>query len=146
MKKLLFIPIVAIFSAATLFVSCKPSAKEEAAKENVEEAKEDLAEARQEANEEEWQSFKNEMNAVIDKNDARIAELKKDMKKTGQKADAEYDRKIDALKAKNDSLKVKMEGYKNDANSDWQSFKTEFNHDMEGLGDALNNLTVNNKK
>ena len=59
MKKLLFIPVVAIFSAATLFVSCKPSAKEEAAQENVEEAKEDLAEARQQANEEEWQNFKN---------------------------------------------------------------------------------------
>lgn len=146
MKKILFIPVVAMFSAATLFVSCKPSAKEEVAKENVEEAKEDLAEARQQANEEEWQNFKNDMNAVIDKNDARIAELREDMKKTGKKADAEYDRKIDALKEKNDSLKVKMQAYKNDANSDWQAFKTEFNHDVEGLGDAFNNLTVDNKK
>jgi hypothetical protein len=39
-----------------------------------------------------------------------------------------------------------MKAYKNDADSDWQSFKREFNHDMDELGNAFNNLTVNNKK
>ena len=30
--------------------------------------------------------------------------------------------------------------------SDWESFKREFSHDMDGLGQAINDLTVNNKK
>ena len=34
--------------------------------------------------------------------------------------------------------------YKNDANSDWQSFKKEYNRDMEDLGESLKNFTVKN--
>jgi hypothetical protein len=51
MKKLIYIPVIALLtiSIATAFVSCKPSAKEEAAQEKVEEAKDDLAEAKKEA-------------------------------------------------------------------------------------------------
>jgi hypothetical protein len=30
--------------------------------------------------------------------------------------------------------------------SDWESFKREFNHDMDELGQALKDLTVDNKK
>jgi len=153
MKKLIFIPMVAIFSIATTFISCKPSAKEEAAQENlqiaeddVQDAKEDLAEAKRQANAEEWQSFKNDMNTVIEKNDAKIAELKQNIKNSKKEANVEYEKKIDALKEKNEDLKVKMQTYKNDADSDWQSFKREFNHDTDELGKALKDLTVDNKK
>jgi hypothetical protein len=86
------------------------------------------------------------MNATIDKNEARINELKQSMDDSGKSANAEYERRIDALKEKNDSLKVKMNAYKNDANSDWQSFKSEFNHDMDQLGESLKGFTVKNKK
>lgn len=153
MKKTVLISMVAIFGTATLFMGCKPSKEEQAAQENVEEAKqdvleakEDLADARRQANAEEWQNFKDEMNAVIEKNDARIVALKQEIKKTGKAADAEYDKKVDALEEKNKELKLKMETYKNDTDSDWQSFKREFNHDMDELGNAFNDLTVNNKK
>jgi exonuclease VII large subunit len=154
MKKRVFIPMVAIFSMATLFVACKPATKDEQeaqenvqeAKQDVEEAKEDLSEAKRQANAEEWQSFKDEVNTVIEKNDAKIAELKQEIKKTGKAADAEYNKKIDALKEKNENLKLKIESYKNDADSDWQAFKREFNHDMDELGSAFNDLTVDNKK
>jgi predicted RNase H-like nuclease (RuvC/YqgF family) len=152
MKKRAFIPIIAMFSIATI-IGCKPATKEEQdakenvqeAKEDVQEAKEDLAVARRQANAEEWQNFKDEVNVVIEKNDAKIAELKKEMKKTGKAANTEYDRKVDTLQKKNKELKLKLESYKNDADSDWQSFKREFNHDMDELGKAFNDLTVNNK-
>jgi hypothetical protein len=39
-----------------------------------------------------------------------------------------------------------MDTYKNDANSNWQSFKREFKHDTDELGQALKDFTVNNKK
>ncbi len=147
MKKTVFIPMVAMFCIATLFTSCKPNTKEvQDAQENVQQAKEDLIVAKKQANAEEWQNFKDEVNIVIEKNDAKIAELKKQIKKTGKDANAEYDRKIDTLEKKNEELKLKIENYKNDADSDWQSFKREFNHDMDELGKALKDLTVNNKK
>ncbi|WP_348822798.1 hypothetical protein [Flavobacterium aestuarii] len=153
MKKTNLILATAMFSACTLFINCRPSTKEETAaqenvqeaEEDVQEAKEELSEAKHQANAEEWQNFKDDMNAAIEQNDARIAALKQKIKNSGKAADAAYDKKIDELKEKNEQLKIKIDSYKNDADSDWQSFKREFNHDMDELGNALKDITVNNK-
>jgi len=50
------------------------------------------------------------------------------------------------LRKKNKRLKEKLDSYKNDADSDWHSFKREFNHDMDELGHSLKDFTVDNKK
>ncbi|REH00501.1 sll1863 family stress response protein [Flavobacterium aquicola] len=152
MKKIISILLISAFSTA-LFVSCKPSTKEEEAaqenveeaKENVQQAKEDLAVAKEEANAEEWESFKKNVDTIIEKNDAKIEVLQQNIKKSGKKASAEYQKKVDALQEKNEELKVKIKTYKNDAHSDWQSFKREFNHDMDEIGNAFKDLTVDNK-
>ena len=153
MRKIILIPVIAIFCIATTVISCKPSPKEQAAQEDLQEAKEDvkqarveLAEAKRQANAEEWQSFKNDMNAAIDKNDARIAELQEQIKNKGKEANTELKKKVEALKEKNQELKIKMESYKNDADSDWQEFKREFHHDTDELGKAIKDLTIDNKK
>ena len=39
-----------------------------------------------------------------------------------------------------------MEDYKADSKENWESFKTEFNHDMDELGNAFRDLTIDNKK
>ena len=147
MKKTIFTLVIATFVVGTAFMSCKPATKEEIeATENVKEANQELKEAKRAATAEEWQEFKDNMNEAISENEARIADLKLEMKKTGKSVDAKYEENIDALEQKNKDLKVKMETYKNDANADWESFKREFNHDMDELGQALKDLTVNNKK
>jgi small-conductance mechanosensitive channel len=154
MKKTIFILIIAIFVVTTAFVSCKPATKEEIeAKENVQDAeadvqdaKEDLSEAKREATAEEWKAFKNYGDSIVNKNDERIAELKLKIKKAGKSTDAKYEENIDALEQKNKVLKVKMATYKKDAHADWQSFKREFDHDIDELGNAIKDLTVDNKK
>jgi exonuclease VII large subunit len=154
MKKIIFILLVVLLSSAALFVSCKPATKEEQvakdnleeAKDNVEDADRELVDARRQANAEEWASFKNDVNTVVEKNDAKIDSLKLEIKKSGKEADAAYQKRIDALKERNEELKVKIKTYKNDANSNWESFKREFNHDTEELGKSLKDFTVNNKK
>lgn len=147
MRKTIFTLAIAVFVTAATFMSCKSPTKEEIeAQENVNEANEELVEAKKEATEAEWEAFKHSGDSIIDRNEERIAELKRDMKKTGKSIDAHYQESVDALEQKNKDLKAKMEGYKNDANSDWQSFKREFNHDMDELGQAFKDLTVNNKK
>lgn len=147
MRKTIFTLAIAVFVTAATFMSCKsPTKEEKEAQENVNEANEELVEARKEATEAEWEAFKHSGDSIIDRNDERIAELKRDMKKAGKSIDAHYQESVDALEQKNKDLKAKMEGYKNDANSDWQSFKREFNHDMDELGQAFKDLTVNNKK
>ncbi len=57
-----------------------------------------------------------------------------------------YDKSIADLEARNEAMKVKVGVYKEEGNEKWQSFKDEFNHDMNELGDALKDLTKDNKK
>jgi hypothetical protein len=43
-------------------------------------------------------------------------------------------------------MKDKMNGYKAEGKDKWENFKTEFNHDMDELGNALSDLGKNNVK
>lgn len=154
MKKTIFTLVGAMFIAGTVMISCKPSTKEEkesqqkveVAKENVQDAKDSLAVAKKAATDEEWKTFKKQADSLVADNEAQIAELKLRMKKTGKSVDAKYQKNIEILEQKNQDLKVKIDTYQNDANSDWQSFKREFKHDMDGVGKAFKDLTVDNNK
>jgi uncharacterized protein YcfL len=148
MKKIIFI------LAVTILVGCKSTTKEEiesqekvdVAEQNLKDAKDSLIVAKKAATAEEWQTFKDQTDSVISYNEAQIAELKMKMQNTGKSVDAKYQKNIDILEQKNKDLKVKADTYKNDANSDWQSFKREFNHDMDEIGQAFKNVIVDNKK
>lgn len=153
MKKTIYTLALTTFMAGSILVGCQtPTKKEQEAKdkvadarEDVQDAKEELMEARKEATTEEWQTFKNETTAKINENEIRIAELKAKMKKTGNSIDAISTKKIEELEQKNKDIEAKVETYKNDRSSDWESFKREYNHDINELGKALKDMTVNNK-
>jgi chromosome segregation ATPase len=155
MKKILFILGTACaLIAGLIFTGCQTSTqKEEAAKEKVQDAKEDLKEVQKDVSEdankaasaEEWKIFRNETEIKISKNENRIAELKIKMKKPGKILDPLYEKRIDVLEQRNRDLKAKMDAYEKNQ-SDWESFKREFNHDMDDLGQSLENFTVNNDK
>jgi chromosome segregation ATPase len=154
MRTLLYnFPAAMLILSVAVFTACQSSSeKVDNAKENVEEAKEELEDVRQEvnadavkvANAAEWQAFKNESEEMIRKNEIRITELKVKMKKPGTTFDAAYAKNIEVLEQKNKNLKTRIGDYENNQ-SDWEAFKREFNHDMEELGKALQDLTVNNK-
>lgn len=154
MKKTIYRLALTTFIAGTMAVGCQTSTKKEEmakdkianAREDVQEATKELIDARKEATVEEWKAFKDQTNAKIDENETRIADLKAKMKKTGNSIDAVYAKKIAELEQKNKDIKLKVETYKNDRNSDWQSFKREYNHDMNELGNALRDVTIDNKK
>ncbi|MBW4362260.1 hypothetical protein [Flavobacterium taihuense] len=153
MKKSIFTIAIASFAISSIVTSCKPNTeKEQDAQENVDsakvavtEAEADLDEAKRAATAEEWQQFKEDTNTKIEENNAKIADLKLEIKKTGNDIDKTYQKNIDAMEQKNKELKIKVDSYKNDVNSDWKSFKREFNHDMDELGNSLKDFTVNNK-
>jgi hypothetical protein len=148
MKKSIFtLAIASTLIAGSIFTGCKPSTpKVEAAQENVQDAKQELKDAQQAATAEEWKAFKDESEVKISNNEARIAELKIKIKKSGKNLDKLYEQKIDALEQQNKDMKARIDMYENNAHSDWESFKREFNHDMDELGNALKDLTVDNKK
>ena len=139
--------------ATAIFTGCSSNSEKEAeAREEVQEAKEELQEVKQEANEdaakaanaEEWQAFKADAELKIQENNARIAELREKMKKSGKTMDAMYEKRIENLQQKNNELKMKLDNYEKNQ-SDWEAFKAEFNHDMDELGKAFKDLTVDNK-
>ncbi len=151
MKKSIF--ILAIMSGA-LFASCKSNSEKKAdAVENVVEANKDLNNVTEEINtdnvtkenDSEWQTFKMEAYKSIANNEIRITELQKAVKKPGNTFDEAYRKSIEILLDKNIALKNKISNYENNQ-TDWTSFKREFNSDMNELGQAFKDLTVNNKK
>ena len=154
MKKSIFTLAVITCVAGIVMISCKPSTKEEKesqekveiARDNLDDAKDSLAVARKEATEQELEAFRNSGDSIIRINNLKIAGLKLKMKETGKSIDVTYQKNIDILEQKNENLQVKMDTFKNDAKSDWQSFKREFKHDTDEIGKALKDLTVNNKK
>ncbi|HZV70928.1 MAG TPA: hypothetical protein VFG10_15335 [Saprospiraceae bacterium] len=155
MKNMILMLVVAIsFSGGFMIMSCQSSEKKvEAAKEDVKDAKEELSDAQKKANEEaakaareeEWRVFKENAKAQIEKNDARIVELRLKLQKPGKALDGMYASRIEALETKNKELKARIDVYEKNQ-SDWDTFKREFNHDMDELGQALRDFTVDNKK
>lgn len=154
MKNSIFIlAVTTMFTAGAIFTSCQSAdQKVEDAKVNVQDAKQELkdaqkdanTEAQKAANAEEWKTFKSASEVKIKDNEALIAEFKEKMKTSGKKLDAAYAKSIDALEQKNRDMKYRIDAYEK-GQSDWESFKREFNHDMDELGKALKDLVVNNK-
>ena len=88
----------------------------------------------------EWQKFKTESEVQIKINDDKIDELKAKMDKAGTKTKAKYKKAVAELKEKNHALKEKLEDYKDEGESKWQEFKTNFNHDLNAVGETITDL------
>jgi hypothetical protein len=147
MKKSIYTLATALLITGTTLVSCKENTENKG--EEVEVITNDEGNSlmvKSATQNKEWEAFKVNTDSLINKNDMRIAELKVKMNNTGKAADSTYKNKIAQLEERNAAMKVKIQSYKDDSSQNWDSFKTEFNHDMNELGSALKDLTVDNKK
>lgn len=142
--------VVALLSV-TLLIGCSQTSKEELAdakanavvkQQDVKAAKADQTEA---AIKVEWLNFKNNAEVTILANEKIITEYKERMSDAKGVRRTQFDKKIDALELKNAELKVKLQSYPESEKSSWVQFKNEFSHDMDELGTALKDFTVNNK-
>ena len=142
MYKTLILSMLLSASMATFFTSCaSKSEKVEAAKENLQDAKEELNVAQKELNAE-YPTFKIETEAKIAKNRLVINDIKATNSKTIDEARIKA---INEIEKQNEMLVQKLNNYENEG-SDWEAFKREFNHDMDGIGHALKDLGKDNKK
>lgn len=154
MKKYSITIVIALLIGFTIFTGCQTQEKKvEAAQAEVNEAKEDLKDVMKDTKSEdgqvafakEWKIFKAQTELNIKNNEARIATLKTQMKVAGKKIDAAYESRIDTLQMKNTELQEKMNTYSN-GKTDWEAFKGKFNDDMNKLGKALKDFTIDIKK
>lgn len=136
-------------AALTLFSGCADTQDDMESNSEMNDAAKDLNESERELQEardeyaKKYEEFKMESENKIAENKKTIAELK--AKKTMSKADkAELDKQLTELEMKNDALYEKMNNYNDEGSDKWESFKSEFNHDMDGIGNALKDLVKNN--
>lgn len=136
----------AIVFAGTVSTSCKPSAsKTENAQQDLNEAKLELKQANEDY-QIEINDYRQETAEKISDNDRIIADFKVKIKHEKKDAKSAYEEKIAQLEQKNKELKQKMDDYRADGKEKWETFKTEFNHDMDELGRAFKDLTIKNTK
>jgi len=115
------------------------------ARKNVVDAKNDLKEAQKES-EKDFQKFKKESDQKIRGNERSIAALKLKLSKIHSKETIGYRKDLKALEQKNSKMKKELANYKVKDNDKWTSFKREFIHDMDELGQSLKDFTVKNTK
>ncbi len=154
MKKTIFTLAVTAFIAGTISTGCdSQTEKKEVAQEKVQDAKESLnnvqnnanTEVNSQAKEEDWKTFKAETEKKIADNEERVTKLKVANNKSGKTFDAVYEKRIDALEQKNRELRTRIDVYSK-SREGWESFKREWNHDMDELGQSLKDLSVKNTK
>ena len=153
-KTIITLAAASMLIAGSAFTSCKsPAQKEDAAQTEVQDAQQNLdeaktnadAESQKVATKEEWVAFKSDAELKIKSNEDRIAELTVKMNRPGEILDPLYKKKIQTLEQQNRDLKARLYVYEKDQ-TDWSTFKREFNHDMDEIGNAFKDLTVDNKK
>lgn len=146
MKRSILILAATTLIGGSAFTGCDtPKDKVEDARENVVDANNKLEEATDDYLAD-IEKFRKETYDKIDANDRKIAELKADVDGKDAATKSDYWDKIARLEKKNSELKTRMGNYKADGKDNWGTFKNEFNHDMDGLGDAFNDITVKNSK
>jgi len=145
---------IAMLITSGSFIGCQsPTEKKEAAEKDLQEAKQDVREAQQEvvdslhraATVAEYEAFKADAQVRIKRNNDRIAELRVKRSKPGKAMDEYYETRIVALEKRNRELKEEIDSYDR-SRSDWGEFKREFNHDMNEIGEAIEDLFEDNKK
>lgn len=151
MKKTFLITAIAACMTGTMMTACESKQdKVQDAQENVNDAKQDLKEAKQDAANDlnaQYPAYKNEMQARIDANDQQIASLQEKLAKSGgtRPLDPARQRRVEELKQRNADLRARLYGYEKEK-SDWETFKREFNHDMDELGTSIKDIGKDNVK
>ena len=151
-KRILFLAIT-ILTAGTVFTGCQSSAKKvENAKDSLQDAKIEVAEAKAELKQiikdsvVNYQQFKKESEDRILAHEKSIAEFKTKIANEKKENRAIYEEKLYQLEMKNAELKKNLADYKDDEQTKWNAFRTEFNHDLEELGKAFRDFTVKSDK
>ena len=95
----------------------------------------------------EYKTYRTEQEKKIFENDKIIANLKTKKNQVKKEKLTNYETKINELEKKNNELRKKIiVNYKDQGVNKWESFKKEFNHDMDELGQSLKNLFKDNVK
>ncbi|MBL7930233.1 MAG: hypothetical protein JNL47_12270 [Bacteroidia bacterium] len=137
----LLIAATALFSTSCNSQETKVKAEEE----NLKQAKTNLTAAENEFAVE-VAKFKAETNDKIKANENSIHAIKEKMKGEGGEVKADFKQQVETLENRNNDLRKRLDAYKPVKMNDWQSFKSEFSHDLSDLGTSIKDFFVDSKK
>ena len=150
-KSILTLAAIVVFTC--LFISCKSSGEKVVdANEDVENAENKLDKANEElsvANQEyvaDVENYKRATSEKIAENEKYIAEFKSRIANEKKEARAEYLEKLRDLEQKNTDAKLRLDGYQADAKDNWEEFKSDFNRNLDELGQSLKDFSKKNNK
>ena len=123
-----------------------PATKVDDAKENLHDAEVDLAKSLKDSTEAaDWKEFKTSAQTKLDAYRSDIAALREKKSKGGKFMDPIYGEQILTLEQKSLSLQTRVDDYEK-YHSNWETFKREFDHDVEELGKTLKDISTDNTK
>jgi phosphoenolpyruvate-protein kinase (PTS system EI component) len=140
-----YLASISIIGSLLLFAACSSSAeKVEKAETAVTTASENLEGAY--ANyAEDLENHRLQTQKAVEENKKLIESYKLSIAKDKKEILADKMKKINELEKKNTELQAKNDAYSADDTNNWENFKTELKRDLDELGNALKNLTQNNK-
>jgi hypothetical protein len=147
MKKINIIQTILLSVLIFWIGGCQNKASEKLKRDQMEIA---LAEKQLQLAQDQFQTdleyYRTENTARLTANEIMVKDFKERMASSKQQMKADLNKTITDLEEKNSAMKNKLNEYKLEGKDQWADFKTEFNHDMDELGTALKNLTVDNTK
>jgi len=150
MKKL-FLSLVAIaFLAGTVSTTFGqvPDKESVKARENLKEEKKDVVVAKQDLKAaqkdsvSEYQKLTKESEIKFKNNEKSIADLRTSITKSNSKEIATDQKKVSLLEVKNNNLKQELADYKVLGQTQFNTFKTRFNHDLDQLAKELKDFKI----
>jgi ABC-type enterochelin transport system substrate-binding protein len=90
--------------------------------------------------------FKKQSEKQIRLNKKEIVLFKTEIIDEKEKAKIRDDEKIAELELRNNDLVIRLDNYYDESQEQWDSFKVEYNEDMEDLEDDFKDLIIENKK
>ena len=124
MEKSIKMGLVSVMMASSVLFSCSTSS------EKVEQAEEKVVDSQKELKEEKA-AYQKEM---------------KDYRKNAERRISENEKDIADLNQKNSDMKMRLADFKSDNQSNWETFKTDFNREMDELGNSISNFNVKDDK
>jgi dynactin complex subunit len=116
--------------------------------ENSEKSKQDIKEniKENEAYKLEMDEYRFRITEQITTNENSIIAFRSRIANQKKEARADYEKKINDLNNKNTDLKMRLDAFNADNKESWELFKVEFGRDMDELGNALHDFTINSQK
>jgi hypothetical protein len=135
---------IIVIMAGTMATSCQSiQEKPKNEQDKIEEVMDNLKKAQKEALAE-YKKFKQESQVKINENEKYIAEYKAKIATEKSEIKIKLEKRLMEIEQQNNILKNKLKDFNEEEIDKWKSFKTEFNNDIDYLGEAIKNFTINN--